>query len=212
MTTISIIGATGLVGREVVQQLIQEKQVHQVKYLGRRSLELTSPKLIEFISPDLEMNESFLASDCLISTLGTTLKITGSKKRFKEIDLDLPLKIAQNFKQKGGEHMVLLSSLGANSHSVFFYPQMKGILEDKIKLLNFKNLNIVRPSLLLGERQEERLLEKYSQKMMKNLNFLLPRYLNHYKAVEAKNVAALIVQLALGNKTQSEVEFLILGE
>ncbi len=212
MKVISIIGATGLVGREVVQQLIQEKQVCQIKYLGRRSLELTSPKLIEFISPDLEINKSFLESDCLISTLGTTLKTAGSKKRFQEIDFDLPLKIATAFKRSGGERMVLLSSLGASDTSFFFYPQMKGKLEKEIEQLKFKNLNIVRPSVLLGEREEVRPLEKFSQKLMKNLQFVFPSNLNHYKAVEAKKVAALIVQLALGNKTQSEVEFLTLGE
>ena len=103
---------------------------------------------------DLEAIRPVLKTDILISTLGTTIRNAGSQEEFVRVDHDIPLEISKMAKEEGCKTMILVSSVGADSGSKYFYTRMKGLLEEAIKDLEFETFHIIRPSLLLGNRMD----------------------------------------------------------
>ena len=113
-----------------------------------------------------------LKTDILVSALGTTLKKAGSKNEFMKIDHDLTFKISKIAKEEGCRTMILISSIGANYESKIFYSKVKGLLEISLKEIGFEELHILRPSLLLGKRTEDRPVENISKCIIGHLSFL----------------------------------------
>jgi len=137
--TANVIGATGLVGKQLVQLLLKNKNFEKVRIFVRRSPGISHPKLEEQII-DFDHEESWaekLTGDVLFSALGTTLKQAGSKEKQYETDVTFNLNFAQKAKENGIENYVLVSSVGANTKSRIFYTCMKGELEEAVSELNF---------------------------------------------------------------------------
>ena len=157
-----LIGATGLIGKELLKQLLADDHYSQVNVFTRRSTEVKHDKLKEQIIDFDHINSSSIVinGSVLFSTLGTTLKTAGSKERQREIDYDMQFNVAKIASKNGVKNLVLLSSYGANSKSNIFYSKMKGELDDAVKDLAFEKVSIVRPSMLTGHRKEFRLAEK----------------------------------------------------
>jgi len=164
-----------------------------VKVLGRRALppELTSPRLESHVLDLERLNEqpALLAVEQVICALGTTIKVAGSRERFREVDFGIPLAAARIALGQGARHFLLVSSIGANRRSRAFYTRVKGELEQAVLGLGFRSVTIVRPSLLLGERREFRLGEE----IFKRLAFLP---LGRYRPIHARDVAAALVGAA----------------
>jgi uncharacterized protein YbjT (DUF2867 family) len=126
-------------------------------------------------------------SDVIFCTVGTTQKkVKGDRQAYRKVDFDIPVKSARFCKMTGCKIFVLVSSIGANSKGGNFYIKLKGEVEDEIKATGIETVHIMRPSLLLGERNESRPAEKVYQGLMKAFSFLIPA---KYKAVEAAKVA-----------------------
>ena len=166
--TAIVIGATGLVGRALVDQLDEADYIGKIITLTRRSSPHPSPKVFNQVVDfdHLEDHASFFSADYLFSCLGTTLKQAGSVDAQRKVDLEYQFKAAQLAADNGVEHYLLVSSSGANDQSNNAYLKMKGELEQRVKALPFKRISIFQPSLLLGQRADFRLAEKIGSWLM----------------------------------------------
>lgn len=157
-----LIGATGLIGRALLHELLQDDAYSEIKVLTRRATGVEHAKLTEELINFDQIKSSIivLKADVLFSTLGTTIKTAGTKERQWEIDFDMQFNTAELASKAGTKKLVLLSSAGANSKSNVFYSRMKGELDEAAKALDFKHVSIIRPSMLAGKREEFRWVEK----------------------------------------------------
>ncbi|MBT3252580.1 MAG: NAD-dependent epimerase/dehydratase family protein [Candidatus Marinimicrobia bacterium] len=200
-STITVIGSTGLIGLEFLSQ-ITEGEYQKVNAITRRQITSLSGK--PFIHQavhnfeDLESMRGELKSDVLVCTLGTTIKTAGSQERFIEIDHDIPLALAKIAHEEGCNTFILVSSMGADANSSIFYSRVKGQLEEALKAVGFPRLHILRPSILLGDRQESRPGEFVGKLIMQPLSFLIPW---KYKPIQASTLAAKIREIIAAEKS-----------
>ncbi|MBF8963911.1 NAD(P)H-binding protein [Pontibacter sp. FD36] len=210
MKTALVIGATGLVGKQLVQQLLSDERFNNVIVFGRRSLGIANTKLqehlIDFDKP--EDWQHLVKGDVFFSTLGTTLKQAGGQNEQYKVDYHYQYKFAEAAAQNGVPAYVLVSSSGADPGSLIFYSRMKGALEEAVKKLDFKSINIIQPGLLHGDRQESRTGEEIGYKVMHFLDKL--GIAGKYKPYEDKVVAQAMVNAGIA--AQPGVHTYTLGE
>ena len=191
-----IVGATGLVGGECLRLLLDDPTVSRVVALARRPLpaSVKSPKLEACLTDFDRLVEqtSLFRVQQVVCALGTTIHQAGSPGRFRDVDYGLSLEVARMAASQGVKHFLLVSALGADPRSFFFYSRVKGELEAAVGKLPFRSLTIVRPSLILGDRREQRLVEELG----KRLAFLVPE---RYRPVEARDVAAALAAAGRGD-------------
>ena len=202
-----VIGATGLVGRELLKQLNQIESCEKITAIVRHEdVELKSLKKVQqFILDDFLLlnDEDANGYSHAFSCLGTTLKKAGSKQNFYNVDYEMNAHFADLF-ETTDTHYLLISAMGANAQSKIFYNKVKGELENHIQSLNLKYVSILRPSLLLGERQEQRTLEDMTQKLYQKISHLVPNTFK-YKPVTAEQVAHTMVDAALTQTDKFEI-------
>lgn len=166
-----VIGATGAVGKELVRALLNDVRYTEVAVFVRRDPGVTHPKLtahvINFEQPDTW--RALVTGDVLFSALGTSLKQAGSKEAQRRIDYDYQHMFAEAAHANGVPHLVLLSSLGADSRSSIFYLRLKGELDDAVQRLGFDTVHIVRPPSLIRP-EAKRLGETAVVKILQGLN------------------------------------------
>jgi uncharacterized protein YbjT (DUF2867 family) len=197
MKSAIVLGATGLVGREVVALLEADARVSRVVLLVRRAPEKplaskTEVRIVNFREPS--SYGSGLEADVLFSTLGTTLKVAGSKEAQYEVDYTFQLEVARAAKAAQIPAIVLVSALGADVRSSMFYNRMKGELERDITALGFERTRILRPSMLDGDRAESRPGEAIGVFLMHHLG-KLPG-LSKYRSIPVRTVAQAMIALA----------------
>ncbi len=174
-----LLGATGLVGRNVLAQALANPAVTRVIAPTRRPLK-PHAKLTNPVSDRLEtllsegINEGI---DGVVCSLGTTIKKAGSKEAFREVDYVLPLQFARDAHQHGVDRFVLISASTASATSAVFYSRIKGEVERDIGLAGFRSLTIVRPSLIGGQREEPRFIEHVALRLLRVLAPILPKKL-----------------------------------
>jgi uncharacterized protein YbjT (DUF2867 family) len=166
-----IIGATGSTGKELVDQLLEDKDYTSVSVFVRRPFGKSHPKLTEHVVDFSDINafQELITGDVLFSCLGTTLKDAGSKEKQWKIDFDIPAQFSAVAKTNKVNSLVLVSSYGASSKSSVFYSKMKGELEENIEKLNFPQYIIFRPGPLIRQNTD-RIGEKISVGVIKILN------------------------------------------
>ena len=166
-----VIGATGAVGKELVRALLDDARYTEVAVFVRRDPGVTHPKLtahvINFEQPDTW--RALVTGDVLFSALGTSLKQAGSKEAQRRIDYDYQHMFAEAAHANGVPHLILLSSLGADSRSSIFYLRLKGELDDAVQRLGFDIVHIVRPPSLIRP-EAKRLGETAVVKILQGLN------------------------------------------
>ena len=195
--TATLVGATGLIGNYLLEELLNDPYFDTVRILIRRPLDITHPKLEKKIV-DFNDSDSLLValsnSDVLFCAIGSTMKkVKGDKEAYRKIDFDIPVKLARFCKMTGCEKFILVSSAGANSKSRNFYQRLKEETEEAVKSVGLKTVHIMRPSLLLGERKEFRLGENIGKILMTRLSFLIPA---KYQAIQGKDVAKVMLFLS----------------
>lgn len=162
MKTAVVVGATGLVGKELTRLLLSDKRISKVRVLVRRSTGIVHQKLEECIV-DFDQPEDWkrlLKGEALFSCLGTTIGKAGSKEAQYKIDYTYQYEIAKVASRNGMLDYALVSSAGASVSSSIFYSKMKGELDRDVMQLNFNHINIIRPGMLVGDREEFRLAER----------------------------------------------------
>lgn len=186
-----VAGASGLVGGYLVKYLTSSDQYSRVILLNRKSLGIMSEK-VEEVLVDFEKLEAYQQyvgkSDVAFCCLGTTMKKSGSKEAFYRVDYEYVIRFAR-LAYGNNETFVLVSAIGANKDSLFFYNRVKGEIENTLKNMNFPSLLIVRPSLLLGKRKKLRFGEKLGEIFLSLIRpFLVGRF-KKYRAIHASKVA-----------------------
>ena len=200
--TALIAGASGLVGGYCLQLLLQDEQYKKVVSIGRRNIDVQHPKLEQRIVDfqDLQSYSQFLQADDVYCCLGTTIKKAGSRDQFFEVDYKYVLRLAHVSAANGARRFMVVSAMGADSKSMFYYNRVKGEMEEALRQVPFRSIHIFRPSLLLGPRQENRPGEKAATILMKGLDFLMVGPLKQYKAIHAQTVAEAMVRAAHHNQ------------
>jgi len=205
MKTAIVLGATGLVGKALVEQLAQQQHIAKVIAVSRRPVVYNSDKVVNQVLDFARLADSsqVFCGDYLFSCLGTTLKQAGSVAAQRQVDLDYQLQVARMAADNGVGHYLLVSSSAANANSKSAYLKMKGQLESQVKSLAFTRISIFQPSLLLGQRVELRLAEKQGSYLLPQL-CLLPG-LTKYRPIRAQQVAEKMCQVSLQPGTGLEV-------
>lgn len=199
-----IAGATGLVGNELLQLLLQNRRYAKVQALVRRPLTLKDlhqqpDKLEQIVVPDLGQTAAYaerLRAHDVFCCLGTTIKQAGSQAAFRLVDYDYPLQIAGAALAMGAKHLILVTALGSSKSSPIFYSRVKGEVEEAACALGYESVSIVRPSLLLGNRKEERAGEKLGIILAGLVSPLLVGPLKKYRGIQAAAVARAMLYLA----------------
>ncbi|MFG6111550.1 NAD-dependent dehydratase [Stenotrophomonas nematodicola] len=193
---VMLVGATGLVGGQVLQQLLDDARCDAVVAPTRRPLAVADPVLlnpvVDFAA--LPVDADWWAVDAVVCALGSTIKQAGSREMFARIDHDYPLQVATLAQAHGAQAFVLNSAMGANAQSRIFYNQVKGRLEQDLRGLGYPSLTLVRPGLIGGERAERRTGEHLAGVVLGALGPVLPRA---WRINPAGNITAAMLEAAL---------------
>ena len=197
----AVFGATGLVGKELVFQLVQSDEYHKIMVFNRSQQNYGSPKIEEFIidEQDFESIGNKVIADDLYCCIGTTMKKAGSKNAFEKVDYEIPVWLAKIAEKNGINKLLIVSSVGANPKSKNFYLSTKGKMEQEVLKYNIPEIYFFRPSMLLGSRDESRFSEMMGQKVMKLSDFLMVGKLKKYKAIPASTVAQAMQKVSKEN-------------
>ena len=188
--TALVAGGTGLVGGHLLRQLASDDRYLAVLALTRRASNLTQGKVQERVVDFGALEQTVLPSaDVAFCALGTTLRVAGSKEAFARVDRDAVIAFAKRCKEAGVRTFVLVSSLGANAGSPFFYTAIKGQTEEALESMGFESLRVLRPSLLVGVRPENRPLERLGNVLAPVLRKLMVGPLTPYAPIDAARVA-----------------------
>jgi uncharacterized protein YbjT (DUF2867 family) len=198
--TAVVLGATGLIGQHLVQELLQNDFFSRVRILVRRPLTLDHPRadiqVVNF-NDEKDIAARIDIGDVIFCCIGTTRKkVKGNKTEYRKVDYDIPIITARLGVQHGFNQFLMVSAIGANPAAANFYLQLKGCIEEDITALPFESIHIFRPSILLGKREEFRLGEKIGKVVVKAFSFLLVGAWRKYKPFYAADVAKAMVAAA----------------
>ncbi|QES89032.1 NAD(P)H-binding protein [Rhizosphaericola mali] len=204
-----VIGATGATGKDLVAQLIQDSAFEKVRIFVRKSMQIQHPKLEEIVVDFAKLSDwaKYLHGDVAFACLGTTLKQAGSKEVQWTIDYDYQYSFAKLAKENGVPHFILLSAYGANENSTIFYSKMKGKLETAIQKLQFSQLDIFKPGVLI-RKNTNRTSEKLSVGIIRFFNRV--GLISKYKPMSTEILAQSMI--AYAKKQQPGLNYVKLQE
>lgn len=196
--TALLAGATGLVGSALLPLLLASDRYAKVLVVGRRPVSLTHRKLVQITTElsELESVRLRLIADDAYCCLGTTRQQAGSKEAFYEVDFRYVVKLAAIMTSNFASKFLVVSSMGADPNSRFYYSQVKGEMERAVRGAPFRAIHIFRPSLLLGERATPRLGERIGAVLLKLASPLLRGAWRNYRPVAAATVAQAMLRAA----------------
>ncbi len=202
-----VLGATGATGRELVKLLLEDSNFMQVSIFVRSKIDIDHEKLIIHKIDFTRLNEynNLIKGDILFSALGTTKKEAGGKKEQFLVDYTYQYEFAKMASQNGVNHYSLISSIGADKNSFFFYPKIKGALESSIKSLGFNKIHIFQPPSLIRQPELIRSGERYSIKFLHVINKL--GFFKSFKPILVKDLAKKIIKESLLNQIEGVVVY-----
>ena len=200
-----VLGATGATGRELVKLLLEDANFRQVSIFVRRKIDIDHEKLTIHKIDFTRLNEynNLIKGDMLFSALGTTKKESGGKKEQFLVDYTYQYKFAKMASENGVNHYSLISSIGADKNSFFFYPKIKGALESSIKSLEFNKIHIFQPPSLIRQPELIRSGERYSINFLHVINKL--GFFKSFKPILVKDLAKKIIKESLLNQIERVV-------
>ncbi len=205
--TAIVFGATGAVGQRLLRLLVASDAWAKIVVVTRRPLNTASNKVSEVIcdASTLEGHAHALVGDTVFCCLGTTQKSAGSKAKFREVDHDYILKCAQVTYRQGARHFLVVSAIGADARSFNFYSRVKGETERDLKAVGFERLDILRPSLLIGNRSESRPLEQMGGIVMTLMSPAMVGAFQQYRPIKIEQVARAMSEIALKDSSGTTV-------
>ncbi len=198
-----LFGASGFIGSYLLTELLGSERYSEVIVVVRKPLEIQHPKLKMLIGDfhSLTSLRDQLVADDVFLTLGTTRKAIPNQSEYYQIDHDYPVLAAKIARERGATSVFVVTAVGANANSDIFYTRTKGEIERDILTLQFKHTHIFRPSMLLGERKENRPLEKLFLKLWPLVNPIFRGPFSNYRGIEGRDVALAMVR-ASENQTE----------
>lgn len=196
--SVAIAGSTGLVGGELLRLLSTVPEISEIYALSRTALDNLPPR-IKNVVVNFNQLEEFLPSfsaEIFICCLGTTLKTAGSPDAFRKVDYGYVLDFARCAQKSRARKFLMLSAVGADPSSPFLYSQTKGRIEQDVTKLGIPEIQIFRPSLLLGERSQPRFLEGIGQRLSFLSQYVLFGPFRKYRSIRASDVAKALVWAA----------------
>ncbi len=194
-----LLGASGLVGGNVLRRAILDPGYSRVTVLTRRPLALEGEKVREVVV-DFDRTDSFrehLLADDVFCCLGTTIQKAGSEAAFRRVDFEVPLAVAREARAAGATQFLVVTAVGADSRSRVFYSRVKGEVEAALGALDFPHgLKVFRPSIIVGQRSERRPAERAVMALMRATRPLFLGGLARYRAIDADAVAAAMLAAA----------------
>jgi uncharacterized protein YbjT (DUF2867 family) len=199
--TALVFGSSGLTGRFLTELLIKDPRYDKIILFVRKESNNYHGKTQQIVfNPDkIEDIKERIAGDQLFCCLGSTIKKAGSKEDFFKIDHHLVVNIAKASKSNGIKTFSVISSIGASPKSSNFYLNTKGLTEEVLQTLDFENLSILRPSMLLGLRSESRPMEEAGKVVFRVLGKLMTGKLKKYRPIHAETVARAMIVAANQN-------------
>ena len=196
-----ILGATGATGKELVNELLKNPNFYKISVFGRRVPDIENKKLFKYKIDFSELNKikKLLLGDILFSALGTTLKQAGGKKQQFLVDYTYQYEFAKIAVENGTKNYSLVSSTGADKNSFFFYPKIKGELEESIKKLPFNKIQIFQPPTLIRQSNLARRGEKIGIKVFNRLNKI--GLFKSQKPLPVKILAKIMIDAALSKNS-----------
>lgn len=196
-----ILGATGATGKELVKELLNNPNFYKISVFGRRVPDIDNKKLFKYKIDFSELNKikKLLSGDILFSALGTTLKQAGGKKQQFLVDYTYQYEFAKIAVENGTKNYSLVSSTGADKNSFFFYPKIKGELEESIKKLPFNKIQIFQPPTLIRQSNLARRGEKIGIKVFNRLNKI--GLFKSQKPLPVKILAKIMIDAALSKNS-----------
>lgn len=195
--TAIVLGGTGLTGALLLRRLVASNSYSSIKLFSRKASGNTSPKVKEFIGDMLQMEqfkEDFRADE-VFCCIGTTSAKTKDRSVYRAIDFGIPFAAARLAKANSIPTFIVMSSLGANVRSRVFYSRTKGEMEQAVLDQNIPHTYLLRPSLILGERNEKRLGESAGAVLLKLSHFFFIGKLKKYRAIKADCIAAAMISI-----------------
>ncbi|MDF1573100.1 MAG: NAD(P)H-binding protein [Bacteroidales bacterium] len=195
--TALLFGATGAVGQEVLHLLINDHRYDKIVVFSRKVIPIEHPKLKVILDTlsDLDRIAGKIRGDELFCCVGTTSRKAGSREAFRKVDLDMPVNLARIASRNGVEGFIVISSIGAGSKKTGFYLAVKTEMEEQVIQYDFKRLAIVRPSLLLSDRDEFRFGEEAGKVLDKALGWAMKGKLQKYRGIRTENVARAMIHI-----------------
>lgn len=202
--TALLLGATGLVGSELLKLLLNSPNYREVRVLGRKSCGITHPKLKEFLGDVLILDhfEDHFDVDEVFVCIGTTKAKTPDKTLYHKIDCGIPVTAARLARGAGVRHFQVISAMGADHTSNIFYNRTKGQMEQEVLRAEIPETFCIRPSLITGPRREIRLGEDIANKLFKWINPLLP---STFQSIASATIARAMFNLANGAQYKSQI-------
>jgi uncharacterized protein YbjT (DUF2867 family) len=200
--TALIIGASGLIGERLTQQLLQDDRYETVTALVRKPLDIEHDKLIQTRYDFDWPNADLAIADELFCCLGTTIKKAGSQAAFRKVDYYYIVETAKIALANGAKKIAIVSSIGADKDSSIFYNKVKGETEEALRKLKYEACYVVRPSLLMGARDELRMGELVGKLFMTAFSFAVSK---KYKGIEGKQVAKAMISVMNSDKTGFQI-------
>ena len=200
-----VLGATGATGIELVKLLLEDSNFRQVSIFVRSKIDIDHEKLIIHKIDFTRLNEynNLIKGDILFSALGTTKQEAGGKKEQFLVDYTYQYEFAKMASENGVNHYSLISSIGADKNSFFFYPKIKGALESSIKSLRFNKIHIFQPPSLIRQPKLIRSGERYSINLLHVINKL--GFFKSFKPILVKDLAKKIIKESLLNQIERVV-------
>lgn len=185
--TALIAGASGLVGSQLLDELLDTPDYTEVIALLRRPLDVRHPKLTQrIIDFETIATLDLPPIDTVFCCLGATIKAAGSQAAFRHIDHDYVLALARRALEAGARQFLLVGSMGANTRSPFFYMRVKGEIEEALRALSYASCSVFRPAYLAGKRAQSRPAEDFYGALMQRLAVFMPRA---FRPIAARGVA-----------------------
>jgi uncharacterized protein YbjT (DUF2867 family) len=203
--TAIILGATGLTGSILLENLINDHRYETIKLFSRKEIDGLPSKVKQFIGDILKLDnfKKDFTADEVYCCIGTTAKKTPDKQLYKKIDFGIPVTAAKLTKANGISTFLVISAIGADAESSIFYSKIKGEMEQAVLSEKIEMTHILQPSIIGGNRQEKRIGEKIGLVIVKLLQPLFFGRFKKYRITEAEDIAQAMINLANSNSTKT---------
>ena len=195
LRTAVIAGATGLTGGQLLSQLLTDTRYAGVTALVRKASLPAHQKLTQQVV-DFAAFPAFQPADDAYCCLGTTIKKAGSPDAFRKVDFEFVINFARVARQCHAKRLMVISALGASARSAVFYSRVKGEMENALREIGFEALHIFQPSLILGERKEQRPAERFGIAAVSTMSALMLGPLRKYRPIESATIARAMIMAA----------------